>query len=63
MKEKKKEEGEILQLGSQRGGDLQPEKKKMTEGRKYDKTSSIKSEQPTRLQHAEVKVVPGAKAS
>jgi hypothetical protein len=46
FKEKKKEEGEILQLGSQRGGDLQPEKKNMTEGRKYDKTSSIKSEQP-----------------
>jgi hypothetical protein len=43
---KEKEEGEILQLGSQRGGDLQPEKKNMTEGRKYDKTSSIKSEQP-----------------
>jgi hypothetical protein len=51
LKEKKKEEGEILQLGSQRGGDLQPEKKKMTEGRKYDKTSSIKSEQPAQLQH------------
>jgi hypothetical protein len=30
----------------QKRSDLQPEKTKMTEGRKYDKTSSIKSEQP-----------------